>query len=214
MTLLAPALLVLTPIPAPETVHLRASRGGVDLGEVAITQTLTKEGGKTVDLHLVLQAPGVRQEVSQHSEYDAEGWPTRKELRIEGGQGGPVATVIAFDGEGAVVRAPGAVEPRRVPLVAGAPRRNASEFWFLRDRPKPGARVTTYAFDPDRLEWTLTTIDYRGTGDVGTGSAKVTGHRVHVRQGDRTIDSVLDDKGLPLRVEDSDGLRLTRKEAK
>ena len=81
-------------------------------------------------------------------------------------------------------------------------RATLSEFWFLRDKPKAGAKEESYIFNVDSLEWELTTTTYIGPKTVTLAGHKFAAHELTMESNTRTTHEYLDEKGLPLLIED------------
>ena len=177
--------------------------GGKMAGTASLSQKIGVDGVKTVDLKMDLKLTSQKLSIRSQSTYDKHGQPIRKfmDSNIPGGtlQKQLVAT---FDDRGAnlVQMDGGKRTTRQIPLVAAAPRTNASEYWFIRDLPKPGDKVRTYTFNMDLLAWQLQTTVYRGRKAIKLDGKSIEAHEVETI-GDRPSKAFLDDKGVPWMVE-------------
>ncbi len=182
-------------------VKLTLQMPGWPPGSASFSQKVLPDGSKLVQLNLEMKDPAGRSvRVRSESSYDSKGSPIRKFLEsIVDKPRDRRQVVVTFDEEGAhvVEEKGGKRTTKHLPLAKAAPRENPSEFWFLRDRPKPGAKAQYYRFDIDSMSWVLTTTTYVGPKTVAVGRSKLSGHLI---QDDRA-QVVLDDKGLPLRME-------------
>jgi hypothetical protein len=106
------------------------------------------------------------------------------------------ASVTLLDGGKRTVKA--------VSLAATAPRTSLSEFWFIRDMPKSGQFEESYQFNVDSLEWELVRSDYRGKKTLKIEGRSVAVHEVTSKRGDKVTTAYLDDKGLPVLVDQGD----------
>jgi hypothetical protein len=186
-------------------VKLALTIGGKKAGTASLSQKLNADGSKLVELHIDMLAGGQKARLTSQSSYDAKGNPTRKFLQaiVPGGKV-QRQTVVTFDAEGAnvVVLTGDARQTKKVPLVETAPRALASEFWFVRDKPKPGDKAKGYGFNADTLAWDLVETTYLGLRTVNVGGKKISAHMLESDQGGRRVFSFLDDKGLPWLIDD------------
>jgi hypothetical protein len=197
--------LVLLSVAAQAQVKLSLTIGGKTAGTAVLSQHLNADGGKSVELRMEILVTGKKAHLSSQATYDSRGNPVRKFLEtiVPGGQ--VQRQIIAtFDAAGAnvVVKTGDGRVTKKFPLVATAPRDSSSEFWFLRDKPKPGQSVKAYTFNTDTLEWELTQTTYVGLKAINIRGAKMQAHEIDTEQGDRHVVSYLDEKGLPLVVDD------------
>jgi hypothetical protein len=196
--LLAVAIMVL---PVAEGHPYRVERAGKAAGTATIELRLLSAGGKLTLVMIAFGPPGKPDtRVRQESVYDAKGAPVRLLQEVVGSDGRVRRRAVAtFDEQGAllVVTEDGKATEKRVPLVRGAPRANAAEFWFLRDRPELGARETAFRFDLNEERWRLVEHVYRGQETVRVGGRATTLHRVDSEAGA----AWLDDSGQPVIVQ-------------
>ena len=184
-----------------------AMEGGVE-GKAQVSVAKRPEGGKTVRSIIDLQRGSRTLQVRVEAKFDETGRPVRQSQAYGApGRDPDRQTIVTFDEAGAiaVVRALGAPKTTRVPLTGNRSRANAAETWFFLVRPKPGDVARAYTFDPDALEWTLTVTTY--VGPVAGG------HLLRTVRRDRTSETVMDDAGVPVRIEQG-GIRLERVPAK
>jgi len=191
---------LLLPAVVFQSVELKVTQSGKDLGTAFVSHRILANGGKHVSTRLELKSPGREVTVRQEASYDSEGRPTRKLQQVLENGKMRQNVLATFDERGAQVVAGG--KSTRVSLVAGAPRALKSEFWFLRDAPTIGASVRAYSFDLTRREWRLTDVRYH--------RKTAAGHEVESEMDGRTTVSVLDARGLPIRIDESGGMRLER----
>lgn len=198
------ASLVFIAVTQTPTVHYKVSLAGGAQGEARLTQTKRPGGGKTVRLVATLRRGNTTIEIHTESTFDATGSPIRK---IQGY--GPVGvaaqheTIVTFDADGAhaVVREHGVPKATSVDLAPKLSRANTAETWFSAVRPKKGDVATAWTFDPDALEWVKTETTY--VGPVKDG------HLLRIFRREKTSEAVVDDQGIPVRLEEG-GMKLVR----
>jgi len=83
---------------------------------------------------------------------------------------------------------------------SGSSLNDLSNFWFVRDHPKPGAKCYYTEFDLQRMSWKALTDTYVGDVTLTYHGKKVTAHKVQNADGTQ----LLDDHGIPYRIESSD----------
>ncbi len=170
-------------------------------GSARVTNQIQEDGSKYVQLSMTMRQKG-GQDVSvlQESSYDAKGSPVRKlQVITFPGGGGKQTFVATFDEKGASIKvdAGGKTVTDSVPYPSGKSVRVVSEFWFIRDKPAPGAISTYWRFDIGTRTWVETKATYHGKRQLKIG-AKV--HACHlITVGDAK--AYMDDKGDPLRLE-------------
>ena len=188
---------------AQAQIKMSVETSGHPVGTASITQQIKPDGSKLVELRMDLTSGGQKLTLRSQNTFDHDGLPTRKfmESIIPGGKL-QRQVITSFDKEGAniVILDGGQRQTKKVPLVAGAPRANVSEFWFLRDKPKPGDKCETYVFNTDTLAWDLQTVVYKGEKTIQVGGKPQKAHEVETT-GARKATAYLDDKGLPWLIE-------------
>lgn len=187
------------------TIQYRVTLEGGGQGTARLTQTKRPEGGKIVRLVATLRRGNSTVEVHTESTFDAAGNPLRK-LQSYGvpGRAPQHETIVTFDAEGAnaVVRELGVPKASKVPLAPKLNRANAAESWFLTAKPKKGDVAKAWTFDPDALEWIPTETTYVGPVKEG--------HLLRIVRRDRTSEAVVDDAGMPVRLQDG-AMKLERR---
>jgi len=177
--------------------------GGKVLGTASVTQQVKSDGSKFLEYRMDWTSGQTKMTLRSQNTYDKEGAPIRKfmEAIIPGGKM-QRQIVATFDKEGAnlVILDGGDRKTKQVPLTQTAPRKNKSEFWFLRDKPKVGDKVDSYVFNMDSLQWELQTATFKGTKSIEIGGKKILAHEVETT-GNRKATAFLDDHGLPWLIE-------------
>lgn len=175
--------------------------GGKKAGTASLTQSLSKDGIKTLKLILNLNLEGQAVRVTNESVYTPTGRAVRKFMETT--LLGPVARrrnlMVTFTSQGAFVVDARGDERNTIekPLPENAKLEDASEFWFVRDKPKPGDSVEAHQFDLETLEWRLQTTKYVGPAQVKIGKRTFEAHELLTSRGPIFVD----DKGLPLLFE-------------
>ena len=178
--------------------------GGVD-GSARVTVAKRPEGGKIVRSVIDLKRGSRTLRLRVEAKFDASGSPVRQSQAYgPPGRAPEHETIVTFDKDGAnaVVRDHGVPKASRVPLFSKLGRANAAETWFFGTVPNPGDVAKAYTFDPAALEWTLTVTTYVGRAKGG--------HLLRTVRRDRTSETIMDDAGVPVRIEQG-GILLERR---
>lgn len=189
-------LLFLVPVLAGAQAKYVVTYDGKAVGSASVLQKAAEKGGKSVQMTIEMRGAGnADSHIRMESVFDATGAPVRKFMEASSGGKRLKTTIVTFDKAGAhvVIDEGGKRTTKDVGLVDTAPRANAAEFWFFRDKPKKGAELRCYLFDMDTLSWQLTTTVYRGPDKVG----KFSGHNVSTER----YASLVDDTGLPVLID-------------
>ena len=178
--------------------------GGKKAGTATLLQKVLADGSKSVQLALDLKGSTVEAKLRAESTYDAKGKAIRKfQETLVPVQKLRRTVVVTFDAKGAnaTIELNGKRTVKHVPLPETADRADVSEFWFLRDKPKPGQVVKAYNFSIETLSWSLVATSYVGLVDAMIGGKKVKAHKTQSENGV----ALIDDAGMPLRLELSNG---------
>lgn len=178
--------------------------GGKKAGTATLLQKVLPDGSKSVQLAMELKGTSVEAKLRAESTYDAKGKPIRKfQETIVPTQKIRRTVVVSFDAKGAnaTIDMNGKRTVKGVPLPETADRADVSEFWFLRDKPKPGQVSTAYNFSIETLGWSLIATTYIGVVEVTIGGKKVKAHKTQSENGV----ALIDDAGVPLRLELANG---------
>jgi hypothetical protein len=176
-------------------------------GYATLSQKIQPDGSKTVELRLELTSANQKVKLTSEARYDAKGMPTRKfqeALMAEGKLQKQVIATFNKDGASVTLLDGGKRTMKNVPLVATAPRASLSEFWFIRDAPKPGQFEETYQFNTDTLEWDLVRTDYRGRKTLKIQGRSISVHEVSSKRNGKVTTAFLDDQGLPVLIDQGD----------
>lgn len=198
MTLLAVAAF------APAQTKMQVKVRDQVVGTSSLSQHILNDGSKVVEMKMEMTAAKQTVTIRTLSNFTEDGTPTRKfqEAIIPGGKY-QKQTVATFDDEGAnvVILTDGKRETKKVPLKKTSPHSNASEFWFIRDIPKPGDKVKYFAFNMDTLEWEVCTTTYIGPASLKVNGRTVAAHKMKTVKEDVETTIYVDEVGLPLRIE-------------
>ncbi|HVT11979.1 MAG TPA: hypothetical protein VHE55_06905 [Fimbriimonadaceae bacterium] len=187
--------------------RLTITMRGHPAGYATLSQRIQRDGTKVVELRIELGSDQHKVKLSSEARYDAKGIPIRKFQQTIADVGDINKQVIAtFSKEGAnlVLLDGGKRSVKNVSLAQAAPRACLSEFWFIRDKPKPGAVEETYQFNTDTLAWEIVRTEYRGVRKLTIEGHTVSVHEVSTKRGDKESTSYLDDEGLPVLVDQGD----------
>jgi hypothetical protein len=187
------------------SVPFRVWVGNVASGSASLIQKGQPGGGKLVELRVDLRMSSQSIDLRSQNTYDAKGNPIRKFQEVATvGVPGKKQTVVTFDAAGAnvVILDGGKRSTKSVALVKGANRADVSQFWFFRDKPKPGTGFKVYQFNLDRLTWDLAMITYIGPKVVMISKRKVQTHEIRVDLEGRILKVFVDDGGLPVILDD------------
>ncbi len=179
-------------------------------GYATLTQSLQKDGSKNVDLRIELTTANRTIKLDSQARYDPKGFPTRKfQETLGGGVNRQVVVTFGAGGATVVTLDSGKRTVKNVSLVSAAPWASLSEYWFIRDMPKPGQTEQTYQFNTDTLEWELVRTEYRGKKTLTFEGHSIPVYEVVTKRGDKVTTSLLDSKGLPVLVDQGDA-KLTK----
>ena len=191
--------------------RLRMYQGETPIGWVTISQRLTADGGKMVELRTQTGTAPYLVKTHRQTSYDRDGRLTK--VFIEQLTGQARRQIIAnFDTVGAtVVTADSASRTvQKFPWPAGAVLTRPSEFWFLRVPPAPGATCEFTDFDPITLTFKPVKVTYIGQEVVVVVRQNKTLAKIITKQGDSETPAWVDETGLPVRVGDRSGMHLER----
>ncbi len=197
------ASLILTAFGSAQ-VKMQVLIGGKRAGTASLLQKILPDGSKMVQLSMELKTEQVNATLRSESTYDKKGNPIRKfQETIVPSQKTRRTVIVTFDAQGAntTIDLNGKRAVKHVALPSTATREDASEFWFSRDQPKVGQVNKAYNFNIESLTWELTVTTYVGIVDATIGGKKVKARRTESSAGA----ALLDETGLPLRLELSNG---------
>jgi hypothetical protein len=100
----------------------------------------------------------------------------------------------------------GASQSSQIPLMKRGLAADPSVNWFTTVNPSPGTTATFMSFDAERRYWEEVTVTFKGRGKLGKSAE---GNLVTRQTARKTINLLLDDKGIPL-VWEEGKLRLVR----
>ncbi len=170
-------------------------------GSATVDNRVLEDGSKYVRLSMELRTGnGPAVNVLQESTYDAKGFPVRK-LQVTSTKGTKLKQSLAavFTAEGAEVTVDSGDKHNtsEEPYPPGASVRAGNEFWFVRDKVKPGGVLTYKRFDLMLCKWVETKVTYLGRRTISVAGQARQAHLVTVG----TVKTWVDEVGDPLRME-------------
>jgi hypothetical protein len=189
---------------APAQTHLAVTSKGKPAGFATLSQHVQADGVKVVELRMEIASNGSKVKITSEARYDQAGMPVRKfqqVLVVGGSQNKQVIATFARDGAH-VTSLDG--EKRSIKTVALPPNAsptNLSEFWFVRDKPKPGQIEQSFQFNTDSLEWEQVRTEYRGKKTLKVEDRTVPVHEVVTSRGGKQSTAYVDDQGLPVLID-------------
>lgn len=133
------------------------------------------------------------------ADYDPKGRPVKLHRKVRSGERVHEMSVDYTD-EGAKVGLTMASDLTMTdmrPIPDGATLECPARFWFMRDKPAPGAVCSSWEFDADDQLWTQKRWVYEQAGQTLIKGKLIKGHRMMLD----TRDTVwVDDQGLPLKM--------------
>lgn len=199
-----------------DKVTMRMLYGSVSAGTATMEIKLLPDGSR-INTVVMRTTPtqGIATIVRQESIYNAAGYPVRmiqESSQIDGKN--RVRTLVQFSADG-IARASFEPAKNREPseskIGENLPWKNPAEFWFLRDLPAKGQRISAYVFDPVGLRWELGEWRYKGKVKHTLGKRVVEAHEVVYSRKGVEGRMVCDQQGMPLLIE-YDRLRFERVE--
>lgn len=177
---------------------------GKPAGQVTVSARIAATGEKIDEISGYTLAGKTRTDIRVLSSFDAKGVPKRKFFASNvAGTSERHQMVATFDGAGARVQflPAGDGAAQALPFPTDLTAIQVSEFWFIRDHPKPGTTVTSAVFEFDAGgKWTKQVATYVGDVAVSVAGKQVRAHKVTATLGDRSIVEYLDDAGLPYKI--------------
>ncbi|MEQ1821041.1 MAG: hypothetical protein ABL949_00870 [Fimbriimonadaceae bacterium] len=174
------------------------------IGTATVTQKLRQDGSKQVQMSMEVKNGADPVVLRSESIYLPSGAPLRKYQEVSvPAQKMRRTTIVEFSAKGAkvVVDLNGTRSTKEIPLAANLNREDKSEFWFVRDKPKTGATVSSYTFSVETLTWEAVKTSYEGDEEITVGGKKVMAHKTVTARGAAYVD----DAGLPLKLDLGNG---------
>ena len=196
---------------SPAQSRLRIYQGETPVGWVTISQRLTADSGKTVELRMQTGTAPYLVRTHRQTTYDRDGRLTKIFIEQLTGQARR-QIITTFDSIGATVITADASSRtvQKFPWPPGAVLTRPSEFWFLREPPKLGASCEFTDFDPVTLTFKPVRVTYAGQEVVVVVRQNKTLAKIITKQGDSETPAWVDETGLPVRVGDRSGMHLER----
>lgn len=189
-----------------------AYQDGKRVGDVVSTFKVDDEGKKTTDTRFTMSSGNLKITLVITAITDPTGAPVRRIQKLTLGDQAPVTTVIDFKADRAttVIDQKGHRMVQNHMAPTGASLKDPSEFWFVRDRPAPGATVKFTGFNSDTHRWDQVESTYLGKRTITIGDVKYDGFEIRVMRNGKPGTVVVNDKGEIIQLIDTSGLRLER----
>lgn len=201
-------LAALAPLAWAEKAIFKLTVQGKEVGTLKTDDNLLPSGKLTVrDIMEVTGPDGVKVVFDHSARFSAAGRPETSSMVVTS-KGKKVRADVTFDAKGANVTVDdgGKITKKTVAPPKGSNTADASLFWFLRDKPKVGAKITYVEFDPLTLEWLSQTVTYQGMVSITFKGKKTDAHLLEMTNSKQWLDA----KGTPYRVEFDNGLTAER----
>lgn len=183
-----------------KTVQLKADGSTAENNvTISVHQRPTEDGGKFIEMRVDLKKLKSNASVRRQSTFDPQMRCKRIVQEVIGVDGARSSVIVSISETGAQVveMGPKGRKSRVVPLPKQARTAAPSDFWFWKLHPKIGDKCSYFGFNTESLEWEIVDVTY--SGDVKIGGMTV--HRVESDQGGRKSVALLDDDGLPVKLE-------------
>lgn len=184
-------------------VKLKIKMNGHEAGTAVTGQKLLPDGQRLIELRIDLTSGKKKIQVHTTSLFDPKGNPVRKALDLSTSDPKHSFLIATFDQEGAklIIDEDSKRSTTKVPLTTTASRAETSGFWWLRDKPAPGAKEEHFVFNLNTKEWDSTEVVFKGDEAITLAGHKVNAHKITTTVEGKVTTSWLDDKGEPYRVE-------------
>jgi hypothetical protein len=183
---------------------------GQRIGVADVTIALTRTGGVHTNLEMSLSMGGNTSQISLTSECDRSGKPLYTKMTTKATLKGspkakPTLRTVSITFRGPVAKSirvtNGKTDEKSVSAPAGANIADASQFWFIRDKPRPGQMATYYSFNAEQPSWIKTTTKYLGLKDVTVGGKTRKAHQITTTRGGSAQNVFVDSKGGIVKME-------------
>jgi hypothetical protein len=211
-TLLAVSILLCTAA-SPQKLTVYTANNKV--GTAKFSHTLTASGGVKISVTIQMSAPGGQVTMAMGYEYDAAGNPLKESQTLSAKTGDGKTAMsqssrATFSGSAAtVVKSVNGKESRStVKAPAGVSIADTSNFWFLKTRPRVGAKISYHTFDSESLKWTPSTTMYVGPVTITISGKTRKVHHIRSITNQRSQDVYVDDRGGLVKATFAGGLTL------
>lgn len=182
-----------------QTARFRVFQDDRPIGWATVSRILRADRGKEVVTTLQLGERRVR----TVSLYAADGATLSRRVEMLGPSDRVVgSTIYRFGRENVEIVSDdkGVRTARTVPMAQSVA--DPSENWFWKEKPAAGSMTQAQIFDTGSSTWQLRTTEYVGPKDGG--------HLMRQTTEGLTVETVLDDKGMPLTIKTSSNLKMVR----
>ncbi|RYG38427.1 hypothetical protein EON81_03685 [bacterium] len=181
-----------------QTARYRIYQGEKALGWATVSRTVRKDGGK--DVVTTMQIGESRVRTTAHYAEDGSTvtrrvdnlGPADRVLSFSTFRFGPKEIEILNDNLGKRTTS-------RIPVPEGTA--DASEGWFYKEKPKPGAKVQSKILN-SALKWDDRVTEYIGPREGG--------HLLRQTIGSKSVEVLVDDEGMPIKIMTSDGVKMLK----
>jgi hypothetical protein len=197
-------LAALAPLAWAEKATYKLTVQGKEVGTLKTDDNLLPGGKLAVRAIMEMTGPdGVKVVFDHSARFSAAGRPETSSMVVTS-KGKRVRMDATFDAKGANVTLDDGNKKTRKSVAApkGSNTADGSLFWFIRDKPKVGAKIAYAEFDPLTLEWLSQTVTYKGVVSITFKGKKTDAHLLEMTNSKQW----LDDKGTPYRIEFENGL--------
>ncbi|MGV3615919.1 MAG: hypothetical protein ACO1SV_11340 [Fimbriimonas sp.] len=197
-------------------VRMRTYLNGKEFGIMTYSRAFHPDGGRTTTQ--AFKARRASMTTRQVVRCDREGNPVRMENHTvaRGAKSTAESRVVAtFDARGANYESAvsGKRRTQRFPRPAGSSTADPGWNWFEGEVPRPGQVAENHVFSLLRpTGWILRKTIYRGRVKYRYGRRSVSAHRLELRYAGKVGSLVVDDRGMPLTIDNGGGVKFVRME--
>lgn len=208
--LLVLALLTLSALSLAQKATFEALREGKSVGSLTYERILQGSTQTTVvDIAMTQGTQVVKMKIT--SKFNAQGAPTSRIGEISAASYQVKITMVFVSGSAKVTITNGKKsETKNIDSIPKISIADPSIWWFIKNKPTPKQSYRYQTISPATLAWSEVMVQYLGPGQVDLRGKKVSGHRVDETRGKERSTVWLDDKGMPLII-DQGKLKFIRK---
>ncbi|MCC7229143.1 MAG: hypothetical protein IT203_02035 [Fimbriimonadaceae bacterium] len=207
---LALAFLTLSALSVAQKASYEAMREGKSVGSLTYERILQGSTQTTiVDIAMTQGTEVLKIKIT--SKFNAQGAPTSRTGEISAATY-QVKIGMAFQSGSAKVTITNG-KKSEIKMIDSKPKisiEDPSVWWFVKNKPVPKQNYRYQTISPATLAWSEVMVQYVGPGQVDLRGKKVSGHRVDETRGTERSTVWLDDKGMPLII-DQGTLKFIRK---
>ena len=184
-----------------QTVTLDAFQNGKAVGNVQFTRSI--QGGIQTNITKITSIQnGTSTVLVMTAVFDPSGTPLSKGLEVhQGGQNATLKAILSKGSAHVAIDAGGKKATRDLPTKTATSITDPSIWWFVKTAPKPGASVKYQSLNLTNMTWEDIESIYGGKKAVKVGAKTVTAHQVTQKRQNGTSTIYVDDKGMPVLIE-------------